>query len=207
MSIGEGRFDAFQFLLPAIQKIPDTLERAAIVNDLAGYLGVEAGQVLEQFRRSALDRREMNSRERAAPPAIPAKEKLLVARLLAFEGVRAAILPRLKNLPGLEALITRRILENMIAMSENGAPFQFSQLDARLEAGDKALLVAIAFADEVSDESAAITQAEECVRTIERDQRARRIEALKTRIKQAERSGNHGEAMQLMEELKGLEQS
>src|SRR5712692_757527 len=53
----EGRMDAFKFLLPAVQKISDKLERAAIASDLAGYLGVEPGLVLDQFKRAAADRR------------------------------------------------------------------------------------------------------------------------------------------------------
>jgi DNA primase len=52
----DGRMDAFKFLLPAVQKISDKLERAAIASDLAGYLGVEPGLVLEQFKRAATDR-------------------------------------------------------------------------------------------------------------------------------------------------------
>src|SRR5712691_8420723 len=53
----DGRMDAFKFLLPAVQRIPDKLERAAVANDLAGYLGVDPGLVLEQFKRAATDRR------------------------------------------------------------------------------------------------------------------------------------------------------
>ena len=52
----DGRMDAFKFLLPAVQKISDKLERAAVASDLAGYLGVEPGLVLEQFKRAATDR-------------------------------------------------------------------------------------------------------------------------------------------------------
>ena len=49
--------DAFKFLLPAVQKISDKLERAATVNDLAAYLGVDPGLVLDQFKGPAADRR------------------------------------------------------------------------------------------------------------------------------------------------------
>ena len=35
--------EAFKFLLPAVQKISDKLEQAATANDLASYLGVDAG--------------------------------------------------------------------------------------------------------------------------------------------------------------------
>ena len=44
--------DAFKFLLPSVEKVGDKLERAAIASDLAGYLGVEPGLVLDQFKRA-----------------------------------------------------------------------------------------------------------------------------------------------------------
>ena len=37
----------------AIQRIPDKLERATIANEVAGYLGVDRGLVLEEFRKTA----------------------------------------------------------------------------------------------------------------------------------------------------------
>ena len=57
MRSSDGRMDAFKFLLASIDKIGDKLERAAIASDLAGYLGVEPGLVLEQFKRAAAERR------------------------------------------------------------------------------------------------------------------------------------------------------
>src|SRR5207247_8421094 len=65
MRSAEGRMDAFKFLLPSVQKISDKLERAAVANDMASYLGVEASLVLDQFRRAATERRAQ------APPARP----------------------------------------------------------------------------------------------------------------------------------------
>jgi DNA primase len=56
MKTAEGRVAGFQFLLPAIQRLSDKLERLAVVNDVAGYLGVDAGSVLENFRKAAAAR-------------------------------------------------------------------------------------------------------------------------------------------------------
>ena len=47
--------EAFKFLLPAVQKISDKLEQRAAVNDLASYLGVDPGLVLDQFKKSAAE--------------------------------------------------------------------------------------------------------------------------------------------------------
>ncbi len=48
----EGRLEGWRFLLPAIDRIPDRLERMAVANDLAGYLGVDREFVLEHFRKT-----------------------------------------------------------------------------------------------------------------------------------------------------------
>ncbi len=65
----EGRMDAFKFLLPAVQKIQDKLERAAVASDVAAYLGVDPGLVLDQFRSVGRNRR---ARTRAPKPPRPA---------------------------------------------------------------------------------------------------------------------------------------
>ncbi|MGC4053999.1 MAG: toprim domain-containing protein [Paludibaculum sp.] len=54
----EGRVAAFQFLLPAIQKMPDKLDRLAVANDVAEYLQMEPGIVLDEFRKAAAETRQ-----------------------------------------------------------------------------------------------------------------------------------------------------
>ena len=62
----QGRVDAFQSLLPAIQDLSDKLERV-LANDLAGYLGVDQGLVLEHFRKLAADRVDRSPAPKADP--------------------------------------------------------------------------------------------------------------------------------------------
>ena len=47
MGTSEGRVDALKFLLPAVHKIQDKLERAVVAQDIAAYLGVEQSLVLD----------------------------------------------------------------------------------------------------------------------------------------------------------------
>ena len=79
---GERRVEGLKFLLPAVHRIPDKLERAAVAGDLASYVGVEPGLVLEQFRRAAAERRERPAAVRAA---IPPVEQMLLAAVSARE--------------------------------------------------------------------------------------------------------------------------
>ena len=203
MRTAEGRLASLQFLLPAIQQVSDKLERATIANDLATYLGVETGLVLEHFRKAAAQRRES-----ATPPPLPPLkpvERILLAALLASAEARQQVLPILRAMPGFEQLATRRILQALAAMSEAGPEFSFAELESRLEEGDKALLAAVAFADEADEGAKPLDQALACVQTLTNaDHQARRA-ALRARVREAERNGDREAAMRWTEELTRLD--
>ncbi len=82
----DGRMDVFKFLLPAVQKIRDKLERAAVADDLASYLGVERSLVLDQFKRAASGTPSSGRRLAAQRGRIPAIERILLGALLGSDG-------------------------------------------------------------------------------------------------------------------------
>src|SRR5580658_4927412 len=88
----EGRMDAFKFLAPRIQNIADRLERFAVANDVANYLGVDEKLVRDHFSKGSAE-------QTAAPrrPQIPATERLLLNALLASEDARAQVIPELSG--------------------------------------------------------------------------------------------------------------
>ena len=210
MRTTDGRMDAFRFLLPAVQKIPDKLERAAVVNDIAGYLGVDPGLVLDQFKRSALERRPNAGPARNAvggrspAAAVPALERILLNALLSSSEVRANVLPRL-SVETTASFVSHRIFDALREMTSAGAS-AFSELDARLDEPSRALLHAMITADEIADDAECLAQAEACVRRLEDDFRRRKVDDLRARVKAAEREGKAQEALQWFSELHRLEQ-
>ena len=156
----DGRMDAFKFLLPAVQSIPDKLERAAVASDIAGYLGVDPGLVLDEFKKAAIERRAgANGDHRRGPqaptpkprPEIPALERILLNALLSSETARREVLPRLTaSLMGHFA--THEIFEALHLLSEGGQEVSFALLDARLGESSRTLLHEIVAADEIGDE-------------------------------------------------------
>ena len=58
MRTSEGKVAVLNFLLPKVQSITDQLERMTIANDVAGYIGVDRGMVLDHFRKAVSERRE-----------------------------------------------------------------------------------------------------------------------------------------------------
>jgi DNA primase len=202
MRTAEGRVAALQFLLPAIQRTPDKLERAAIANDVAAYLAVEPGLVLDHFRKAATERREKRM-EAAREPLRPV-ELILLNSLLSRVQLRDEIIPRLKVLSQVERFATRRIFHALFAMHENRAGFRFAELEGRLEESDKALLASVVFADDLGEESYSIEQALACLRKLEAEGWESHRADLRMRVREAERAGDLAEALRLTEELSQL---
>ena len=210
MRATDGRMDAFRFLLPAVQRIPDKLERAAVASDLAGYLGVDPGLVLEQFKRAATGRRAPGQRMQdpvprpSSPVQVPALERILLNALLSSAETREEFLPRLP-LAMTARFASREIFDALRQMAAAG-PVGFAELDARLGDAARALLHHMIAADETGDDSQCRAQAEACMRRMEEDFRRRQLDELRTRVKAAEREGRTEEAHQWFAELHRLEQ-
>ena len=203
MKTSDGRVAAFKFLLPAVQKIADKLERAATVNDLASYLGVDPGLVLDQFKKSAADKRAPVPQ--AAPASgIPHMERILLSALLSDDRARAEMLSALR--PEMtDGFVTRQIFEGLRQASEGGIPFSYAALEDRLEASARELLRDAVTADESTEGSVSWEQAQLCLRRLESDFRKRRLGELKARVTSAEREGRAEEALSWMAELGRLE--
>jgi DNA primase len=207
MSTIEGRLDGWSFLAPSIERIPGRLERMAIANDVAGYLGVDRSFVLEQFRRGSSGRSPVDRQSGARKPeaAAPALERLLLRALVASEEARAGALPRLRE-HGLTAqFVTRGVFEALFAMEDHGGGFRFADLEARLSPPDQALLASICLTEEGMESEDAYDQVMECIRGLESKSVLTRRSALKSRITEAARAGNVSEALRLTQELDHLQ--
>lgn len=205
MKHAEGRVQGFQFLLPALQRIQDKLERVVIAQDLASYLGVEEGLVLEQFKKAASNRKDTTG----PAPIEPLKgvEKLLLNALLSTAACRGEAVPRLRGLEAVREFRTGRIFEALFSLWEHQPEFSFTDLESRLEDRDKTLLTQLVLADEVGETTFSTEQAMACVRALESTERERRRSDLRAQVKAAERAGDIREAFRLAEELGRLERT
>ncbi len=208
MRSAEGRMDAFKFLLPAVQKISDKLERAAVASDLAGYLGVEPGMVLEQFKKAATERHAPGQVAAAQPKRtavqIPALERILLNTLLSSEETRQQILPRLPA-QLTAGFVSREVLDTLRQMAEAG-PVNFAALDARLSEPGRTLLHDIAAADEIGDDTECLAQANACLRRLQTNLQRGQLDELRARVKTAGREGRSEEALHWTAELQRLEE-
>ena len=203
MNSSEGRIAGLQFLLPAIQRVSDKLERATIAEEVASYLGVDRGLVLEQFRKIATERGALSAKP--AGPRVPSAERLLLNSLLVSSEARAAVLPRLFELEVFQRLTARTIFEVLASVAVEGKALNFADLESRLPDRDRDLLAGVVFADELGEDGNALNQAMQCMRALEAQERELRRSSLRERIRTAERNGKLNEAMALMEEFNRFE--
>ena len=198
MRTAEGRVDAFQFLLPAVQGLTDKLERVAVANDLASYLNVSSGLVLENFRKMAADKRDV------APPVIqrlPESDRILLAVLLSDPASHEQLLPELRKLSGLELSPANRIYVALFALYDSGEPVSLAALHDRLEDSDRKMLSASLLSQDANEHSATVDAAMRCIAAMKRRDNDSRISQLKARIREAERSGDLNLAISLAKTL------
>jgi len=206
MKSAEGRVAVFQFLLPAIQRMPEKLERLAVANDLASYLGVEAGFVLDEFRRAAAERREQKqAMKREALP--PPNELLLFHGLLSNAEARGRIHEQLKILGVTARFRAAALFETALRIMDAGQEPTFGAIEARLQEKDRELLYSLGVADELAGDVPSTEQCEECLKAVEQEERGRRRAELRAQVKAAERSGDLAGALKLMEELQRWERA
>ena len=201
MRSAEGRVAVFQFLLPAIQGLGDKLERGSVVNDVAGYLQVEPGLVLENFRKMAVDRKEKVLRPPAAELIRPL-DRILLGALLSSVEAREHWLPEIRQMRCIERSAGRRLYAGLAALAEAGDEVTFGALHARLEEADQKILCQNLLRE---DEGGTLEQAAACMEQLRLEEGALRVAELKGQIKEAERTGDLAEALRLYGELQGSE--
>jgi len=204
MHTTEGQVAVLQFLVPAVQRIPDRLERLQIAVDVAGYVGVDQanqGRVIDAFKKAAVDRQEKT----IEPPKIPLRhdERMLLNALLAEPEMWNEVIGELKSIETIDSLSSRRIFQAIFALHEAGGRLSFEEVHARLEESDQSLLAQAVLSEDAQ------TSHEEVLAAIEKMRRTgeqQRRSQLKARIYESERAGNWEEALRLTGELQGLDQ-
>jgi DNA primase len=196
----EGQVSVLKFLMPAVQRISDPMERMVVAGDVASYLGIDRGMVLDSFKKAVADRQESKLQRPTA--VLRHDERMLINALLTNPALAPDTVAELKSMESLATFSARRIFQAIFALEAGGGRLDFEALHARLEEEDQKLLAHAALGDdvEVSDEEFAAAMG-----SFRRSEGEHRRGELKRRIKEAERSGNWNEALRLAAELQAME--
>jgi DNA primase len=196
MRTSEGKVAVLQSLLSKVQNINDALERMTVANDIAGYVGIEKGAVLDYFKKAAGQRQEKTIE--APKSVLRPDERMLMIALLTEPEWREGIMDRLKAMESFEALESRRIFHAAFAIADDGGSIGYDEINARLEAADQELLAHALLKDDCEITQEEVSAALESMRRTEEQYRGMR---LKARVKELEREGKFEEALQVMAQL------
>jgi len=202
----EGQVAVLKYLVPAVQRIPDKLERMQVAIEVAGYVGVDQanqGMVLDAFKKSIADR---NDRPMQPPVESlrPGEKGLLNVLLSDLEG-REGLLEELPKIEIFERLPSRRIFQAILAIHGAGAPLTFAAVNSRLEEQDQRLLAATVVSAESEGQEFTLEYGVQCLNGLRRSDHQQRVQECKRRVKEAERAGNLAEALRCAQELQELE--
>jgi DNA primase len=199
----EGQVAVLKQLVSAVKLIPDLLERMQIANEVASYVGVNQGMVLDAFKKSVADRNQRSMQ----PPTetVRADEKGLLNVLLSDAEGREELVAHVGTLEVLQRVATRRIFQAVLAIHAGREPITFDSLNSRLEPADQSMLaVAVLSADGEGNEFT-VEYGMQCLESLRRTDDGYQRKELKNRVKEAERTGNLKEALRLAQELQDLE--
>jgi DNA primase len=197
MHTGEGRLDAFKFLVPAIHWLPDKIRRAALADELASYLRLENRNLaLEQIRRAAVERRQAPAGE-SSPDPFSKAEKLLIRLLLESAAARQEMLAGILESASQQQLPSAPILEALQAVEDEGGEFQFSAVEGRLEERHRHALARVLF--EKDQPVCSIEEGHQAYAALQRKALERRLFDVGREIAEAEKRGDREQCLRLLQ--------
>jgi DNA primase len=170
LTTAEGKLRAVNFLLPYVQRSPNSLLRSEWATRIAQQLRVEEPVLRESLKRAASERRDKVTTNPVLV-AHPGKqvERRLIQLLFEAEGFRRQLAQAIRTDELHRGLETERILEALLAAilvaGGSGERPDAVALGAALEDRDKRLLFEIAFE---SGQESTWEEAESCLGTLRR---------------------------------------
>ena len=203
MQTGEGRLEAFKFLVPAIHWLPDKIRRAALADELASYLRLENRNLaLEQIRRAAVERRQAPASE-SLPDLFSKAEKLLIRLLLESPPARKEMLEGILESAVGQHLPSAPIFEALQAVESEGDEFQFSAVEGRLEERQRQALARILF--EKDQPACTIEEGHQAFAALQRKALEKRLIDVRREIAEAEKNGDREQCLRLLQAKAELE--
>ena len=202
LATAEGRTAVFEKLLPSVILLPDTVQRATTVVELAEHIGLPQGVALNRLR-SVTDQGERTA-GRGTPQSdgMSPGERLLVV-LLAIDGrARRELLEEAHNIVS-GALSSQKILAAMLAVENSGDGYDHSAVEGRLEDDDRERLARLLLDGDRPVPT--IDEGREALAALRLKVNRDRYRDLLRGIAEAERSGDHGKLTEMLSQIKQME--
>ena len=173
LTSGEGKRRAVNFLLPYVQRIPNSILRSEWATRIAQQLRLDEPVLRAALSKAASERRsEVKLQpELVRSSALPA-ERRLIRMLAEAEGFRHELAQHLQVSQLYHGLETEKIFAALVIAALSGNPFHASEIGAILEDRDRRLFFEILF-----EEAQELTwdEAQSCLDTLNRKQLEREL--------------------------------
>ena len=173
LSTGEGKSRAVNFLLPYVQRIPNSILRSEWATRIAQQLRIDEPVLRAALSKAAKDRRseiklqpELVSRR--AKPA----ERRLVRMLSEASGFREELARQLEASRPYHGLETEKIFAALVEACLSGGPFEAAEVGGRLEDRERRLYFEILFEDA---QEPSWEEAQSCLDTLAKKQLEREL--------------------------------
>jgi DNA primase len=189
LTTGEGKSRAVNFLLPYVQRIPNSILRSEWATRIAQQLRIDEPVLRAALSKAAKERRSEVKLQpelvsRAAKPA----ERRLIRMLAEAEGFRAKLAQHLQASQLYHGLETEKIFAALIVATLSGNPFHASEVGSMLDDRERRLFFEILFEDA---QEPSWEEAQSCLDTLARKQLEREL----TEVQRGIEANPSGEAL------------
>jgi DNA primase len=173
LSSGEGKRRAVNFLLPYVQRIPNSILRSEWATRIAQQLRLDEPVLRAALSKAASERRsEVKLQPELLPSAAKPAERRLIRMLAEAEGFRAELARHLETSELYHGLETEKIFAALIVAALSGNPFETSEIASMLGERERRLFFEILF-EEAQEPS--WEEAQSCLDTLARKQLEREL--------------------------------
>jgi DNA primase len=180
LSTGEGKSRAVNFLLPYVQRIPNSILRSEWATRIAQQLRIDEPVLRAALSKAAKERRSEVKLQpelvsRSAKPA----ERRLIRMLAEAEGFRTELAQHLQASQLYHGLETEKIFAALVASGLSGNPFHASEIGAMLDDRERRLFFEILFEE---SQEPNWEEAQSCLDTLARKQLERELSEVQRSI-------------------------
>lgn len=144
LATSEGRVAAFESLLKSVLLLPDEIQRAMTVTELADHIGLQPSAALNRLQQASQRSERSEGGSSTQVVSLSPGERLLLLLFAHSPDARADLLEKACRIAE-RGLPSRRILAAMQAAVQSGEPFQYAAVEGRLEEADRQRLTRLVF--------------------------------------------------------------
>jgi DNA primase len=173
LTTGEGKRRAVNFLLPYVQKIPNTILRSEWATRIAQQLHLDEPVLRAALSKAATQRHsELKIQPELVGRSAKPVERRLIRMLAEAEGFRRELAQRLQAAQLYQGLETEKVFAALIVASLADEPMQATEVATKLEERDRRILFEILF-EEASEPT--WEEAVSCVEALQHRQAEREL--------------------------------